>query len=165
MREPLNKWPLTSAVTLRDLDSGSIEDMPKLKSDIGNAVFYLYRINPKTGKRTGPHGSGFIVGRKSTTIQNLNHYYGVTNWHLSNDLGASIIQINTDDGKSRFSITRLRIGFFEKNGDDLSIVDLTDEAKTGDQLLITPMAALWMLRQLRASIWIGRRCIYDWFIC
>jgi hypothetical protein len=134
MREALNKWPRTSAITLRDLDFGPTDEMPKLRPDIGNAVFYLYRIDPKTGERTGPHGSGFIVGRKSAVLQNFNHYYGITNWHLANDLGASIIRINTDDGKSRYLDYAPDDWLFQKDGDDLSIIDLTENAHRGDQV-------------------------------
>lgn len=108
--------------------------MPKLRPDVVTAVFYLYRIDPKTGKRTGPHGSGFIVGRASTEIPNFKHYYGVTNWHLSNDLGASIIRINTKDGKSRFLDYGPEDWHFIKDGDDLSIIDLTDDERQGDHV-------------------------------
>jgi hypothetical protein len=135
MREALNRWAPTMAVSFNDLDwSDPRAAMPKLRPDIGNAVFYLYRINPKTGEKTGPHGSGFVVARNSKVLPNFKHYYGVTNWHLSNDLGASIIRVNTTDGKSRYLDYGPEDWQFIKDGDDLSMIDLTDDARMGDQV-------------------------------
>jgi hypothetical protein len=108
--------------------------MPKLHPDVGNAVFYLYREDPRTGKRTGPHGTGFVVGVKSKAYANIRHFYGVTNWHLANDLGASIIRINTQDGKSRFIDLGPEDWLFPRNGDDLAIVDLAGHERDGDQV-------------------------------
>lgn len=108
--------------------------MPKLSPDIGNSVFYLYREDPRTGKRTGPHGTGFIVGVQSEMHPNIRHFYGVTNWHLANDLGASIIRINTEDGKSRFIDLGPEDWHFLRGGDDLSAADLSNEERAGDQV-------------------------------
>jgi hypothetical protein len=108
--------------------------MPKLSPDIGNAVFYLYREDPKTGKRTGPHGTGFIVAKQSDAHANIRHFYGVSNWHLANDLGASIIRINTQDGKSRFIELGPEDWHFLKGGDDLSIADLGGHETEGDRV-------------------------------
>lgn len=108
--------------------------MPKLARDIGHSVFYLYRLNPKTGKWEGPCGTGFVVARRSARLGNFNHYYGVSNWHLTHDQGASIIRINTTDGKSRFLDYGPEDWEFVKDGDDLSIIDLTDKTRQGDQV-------------------------------
>ena len=108
--------------------------MPKLHPDVGNAVFYLYRDDPKTGKRTGPHGTGFIVAVQSATHANVRHFYGVTNWHVANDLGASIIRINTRDGKSRFIELGPEDWHFLRNGDDLSVADLGGYEREEDQV-------------------------------
>jgi hypothetical protein len=126
--EALNKWPLTRAI-----GGGACSNMPRLRQDIGSAVFYLYGIDPKTGSRRGPLGSGFVVARPSTKFPNFRHYYGVSNWHLTHDIGASIIRINTDKG-SRFIDKSPEDWHFEPNGDDLSIIDLTDEAQSNDQV-------------------------------
>ena len=107
--------------------------MPKLRPDIGNAVFYLYGLDPRTGERRGPLGCGFIVARRSAKLENVNHYYGISNWHLTHDIGASIIRINTDFGH-RFIEHGPEDWHFQPDGDDLSIIDLGDEQKVGDQV-------------------------------
>jgi hypothetical protein len=108
--------------------------MPKLHPDVGHAVFYLYREDPKTGKRTGPHGTGFVAAVQSAMHADVRHFYGVTNWHVANDLGASIIRINTRDGKSRFIELGPEDWHFTKNGDDLSVADLWGHQEEGDRV-------------------------------
>jgi hypothetical protein len=107
--------------------------MPKIRPELADAVFFLYRDNPKTGERDGPWGTGFIVGRRSTAHPSLKHYYGVSNWHVTNDLGASILRINTKDGH-RFIELGPEDWQFMRNGDDLSICSLINEEKLGDQV-------------------------------
>jgi hypothetical protein len=107
--------------------------MPKLAPNILDAVFYLYRSDPESGKTTGPWGTGFIVGRPISGISYY-HFYGVTNWHVSNDLGASIIRINTQDGKTRFIDYEPHEWQFVPHHDDISIVDLTDDLRETDQI-------------------------------
>ena len=133
MQEPLSYWPRSGAICEADIWSLGT-GMPKLRSDLANAAFFLYREDPQTGKRTGPHGTGFIYGVKSERFPNqLKHYYGVSNWHLTNDLGASIIRINTESGH-RFIDLGPEDWQFIPSGDDLSICSLIDEEKKGDQV-------------------------------
>ena len=35
--------------------------MPKLRQNMADGVFYLYRRDSKTNRITGPHGTGFFV--------------------------------------------------------------------------------------------------------
>jgi hypothetical protein len=133
VREPLQAWSPTTAVTFADLELSEGDTMPRLKPSIGNAVFFLYRLNPKTGEREGPCGTGFVAGRRSTVLANFNHYYGVTNWHTAYEAGASIIRINTVSG-SRFLDYGPEDWHFVSGGDDLAIIDLTDQTQRGDQV-------------------------------
>jgi hypothetical protein len=71
---------------------------------------------------------------QSSMHANVRHFYGVTNWHVANDLGASIIRINTRDGKSRFIELGPEDWYFTKNGDDLSATDLWGHQEEGDQV-------------------------------
>lgn len=129
----------SSPVSFQDLGTLAVtgelgRDMPKLKPNILDSVFYLYRINPKTGKRTGPHGSGFIFGRRSKVLPRMKHYYAISNWHLTNDLGASIVRLNTADGKSRYIDFAPEDWHFAPRGDDLSAVDISDHEQLADQV-------------------------------
>ena len=38
----------------------------------------------------------------SETVHGSEHYYAVSNWHVANDGMASVIRLNTKDGKTRF---------------------------------------------------------------
>jgi hypothetical protein len=124
--------------------------MPALRRELSDCVFYLYGRDPKTNEVVGPKGTGVIVSRHSRRVpkpsplsdeqhrdlpDELIHYYGVTNWHLSNRGGASIIRLNTRDGGSRFLDFDPVDWQFIPNSDDLSAIDLTDELKIeGDQV-------------------------------
>jgi hypothetical protein len=104
--------------------------MPNIiRLELPEAVFYLYRLEPDGETRTGPWGTGFLVIKPSARdIMGKPHVYGVSNWHLvSGKCGASIIRVNTRDGRSRF--IELEPGEWEiaKDGDDMVAVDLTDK--------------------------------------
>jgi hypothetical protein len=126
--------------------------MPALRQEMSDCVFYLYRHNPKTGKiEDRPVGTGTIIAHYSRMHQRnrfmdpaptepdiLVHYYGVTNWHLANQ-GASIIRINTKDGRSRYLKYAPDDWQFIPNTDDLSAIDLTDDLKLDtDQVAAYP---------------------------
>ena len=110
--------------------------MPRLRPETADSVFFLYGRNPKTGELTGPHGTGFIVVRDANIAELKIHYYAVTNWHVSNRLGASIIRLNTKDGRSRFLEYDPIDWKFVPNGDDISAVDITDDLRKNDELVV-----------------------------
>jgi len=113
--------------------------MPRLNSKIFDCVFYLYRRNPKTGEVEGPFGTGGIYVRMSKNLPAFHHYYGVTNWHVSHNAGASIIRINTKDGKTRFLEYDPIDWQFMPGADDLSAVDITDDlSNETDQTNVNP---------------------------
>jgi hypothetical protein len=103
--------------------------MPKLKRDIFNAVFYLYREEPTpSGKNkiTGPWGTGSVIGRPIDGTR-FYHLYGVTNRHIAHKAGASIIRINTKDGKTRCLEYQPDDWQFIPQQDDIAVVDITDD--------------------------------------
>jgi hypothetical protein len=108
-------------------------EMPKLNANLFECVFFLYGVGPGTGKLDGPFGTGSIVARPSE-VKGEYHFYGVTNWHLSHESGASIIRINTTDGATRFLNYEPTDWQFIPGADDLSIVDLTDDLRETDQI-------------------------------
>lgn len=110
--------------------------MPKIRQGITEAVFYLFRINPLTGCIEGPCGTGFFVIRSSIRSNGAPHIYEITNWHVALDAGASIIRINTSDGKSRF--VELDPSEWEQSaeGDDLAATDLSEKLnQSADQVI------------------------------
>lgn len=128
--------------------AGSYE-MPALPQQMLDCVFYLYRRDPKTGEIDNrPSGTGTIVVHYSRRHQRnvfldkiadepdiMAHYYGVTNWHLANRAGASIIRINTKDGQSRYLEYDPSEWQFIPNSDDISAIDLTDDLDLGVDLV------------------------------
>src|SRR4051812_48544516 len=79
--------------------------MPKIRVALPETVFYLYRLEHddrmERDRRAGPFGTGFLVIRAS--MKGASHIYGISNLHVvCGECGASIIRINTRDGKSRF---------------------------------------------------------------
>lgn len=105
--------------------------MPKLSPLLPLSVFFLYRRHEKTGDIVGPCGTGFILERSFPLSSGVRHYYGVTNWHVACQTGASIIRINTKDGKSRFINLNPSEWDFKHNFDDLAVIDLTAHLDSG----------------------------------
>ncbi len=100
--------------------------MPRLDPSLPNSVFFLYRHTAEPDVFDGPCGTGFLVERYNPLFDNRRHYYGVTNWHVACQTGASIIRINTQDGKSRFIELDSSEWEFLPDSDDLAVIDLTD---------------------------------------
>jgi hypothetical protein len=127
-------WPSdTGAPTHRWVPSG----MPRLRPNIADGVFYLYRPDPEKPKRKiGPLGTGFIVVRESKRREMEFHYYAVTNWHVAQKHGATDIRLNTKDGKTRFLEYDQLDWQFVRNGDDICAVDITDDLQETDQIAV-----------------------------
>lgn len=104
--------------------------MPKLGS-MSESVFYLFGLDPQTGKIRGPDGTGVFIARVPSSRYSCIHIYAVTNRHLAAE-GASIIRVNTR-GKNNTKGDTSRFVKFEpidwhypEDGDDLAIIDVTD---------------------------------------
>jgi hypothetical protein len=102
--------------------------MPKINRRLLEASFFLYRRNPKNQtEMTGPHGTGCIVSRPSAHQNDPDHYYAVSNRHVVQAAGASIIRINTHDGRTRF-VEKVQDDWrWVGDSDDLTIADITDD--------------------------------------
>lgn len=104
--------------------------MPKLGS-MSESVFYLFGLDPKTGKVRGPDGTGFFIARQANTRNSYVHIYAVTNRHLAAD-GASIIRVNTaGEKKSRLVKFEPIDWHYPDDGDDLAAIDVTDYIDPG----------------------------------
>lgn len=140
--------------------------MPKVRQEITQAVFYLFRRNPKTGKIDGPCGTGFFVIRSSEHPTGKPHAYAVTNWHVACRLGASIIRVNLREQQSRKSrCIELDPSewLYPANGDDLAIADISDKVNPTTDLVIGLHEDMFISRERIAEyeIGIGEDC----FMC
>jgi hypothetical protein len=133
--------------------------VPKLSPLLPLSVFFLYRRHEKTGDIVGPCGTGFILERSFPLLSGVRHYYGVTNWHVACQTGASIIRINTKDGKSRFIDLDPSEWDFKRNFDDLVVIDLTDHLDSGTDQFSSIGRDQWPWYRNR------RRRFYDRFVC
>jgi hypothetical protein len=116
-------------LTLRDLAR-----MPKLPRGAEQTVFFLFGLDPRTGKMVGPHGTGLFLTRESSRVPNCYHLYAVTNWHVA-CRGSSIIAFNTLDAHRRFIELGPEDWLFTNQGDDLAAVDITDHHGLNDNVL------------------------------
>ena len=114
--------------------------MPRLNPTFKQMVFFLYGRDPKTSKVVGPLGSGFFVALEGVRSKNwyMRHFYAVTCWHVAVQNGASIIRINTTNGKSRFIELEPHEWQFIPGGDDLCAADITDRFSSDDQASSLP---------------------------
>jgi hypothetical protein len=108
--------------------------MPRLERDISNSVFFLYRRCETTGDLTGPCGTGFLVEHRTDLVWEPGaiHVYAVTNWHVAVQLGASIVRLNTGDGKTRLLEFDPVDWEFNSAGDDLAVLDISDHLQQSD---------------------------------
>jgi hypothetical protein len=100
--------------------------MPRLNPTFKRSVFFLYGINPETGKRYGPNGSGFLIGVPfKTHWWYRSHIYAITCQHVA-PRGHSIIRINTNDSASRFIDVHPDDWQWIPGHDDVAAVDITE---------------------------------------
>jgi len=109
--------------------------MPRLHSNFSRCVFFLYGQHPETGKLIGPKGTGVLIGFHDVTI----HTYAVTCAHIAPQ-GASVVRLNTIDGKSRLIELEPDDWITPKNGADVAAVDITDKMAAGDDVNYIPPA-------------------------
>lgn len=96
--------------------------MPRLYPPFSNAVFFLHALTEK-GLST-PAGSGVIIGDYDPTGP-VTHHYAVTAAHVVQG-GASVISINTEDGKTRTIELDCCEWTFKPDWEDIAIVDITE---------------------------------------
>lgn len=120
-------------------NAGYPKGMPRLSQKFRNIAFFLYGKNPKTGELTQPLGSGALLAVPITGNWLLGHTYAVTCHHCILR-GATIIRINTSDGKSRLIETEPHEWEFLPDGSDIAAIDLTGLLKPrgGDEIYVLP---------------------------
>jgi hypothetical protein len=102
--------------------------MPRFDPVLEQSTFFLFRRDPTSGKVcVEPDGTGFVVARSWTNAPTRMHFYAVSNWHVACKRGASIIRINTIDGKSRLIDTEPHEWHFYSTSNDLAVLDITDK--------------------------------------
>lgn len=129
--------------SLRWVPSG----MPRLSPEFKRCVFFLYGRDPKCGDGQiddRPVGSGVLMGVPFRERPHLMaHVYAVTCWHVATDIGASIIRINTNDGKSRYLEFDPSEWQFNPRGSDLAAIDITSRVEyRGDEIACVPTCLL-----------------------
>jgi hypothetical protein len=137
--------------------------MPRIRQAAVDATFYLFRRNPQTGAIDGPWGTGFFVIRSSKIPTGHPHFYAVTNWHVAIDAGASIIRVNTHDGKSRFIDYHPDEWKCPQTGDDLAAIDVTTELDPGNDQMIGLFEDMFVTQKEFESFSIGLG--EDTFMC
>jgi hypothetical protein len=73
--------------------------VPRVPDEFLNATLYLYGSLAEAQRGQNPGGTGFVVGRRVSNDENVWVLYAVTNWHVAVRAGASVIRLNTNDGK------------------------------------------------------------------
>ena len=134
-------WSKVEGLHLRWVPFG----MPRLSPHISKSVFFLYEKDPDkppdSDDYLGPLGTGVIVGMYEVgKTWAVTHYYAVTAAHVAKT-GASIIMLNTRDGKKR----PMEFDPCEWTADipweDVAAVDITDRIAVrpdGDQISYVP---------------------------
>jgi hypothetical protein len=138
--------------------------MPRLSPILEHSAFFLFKRSPRTGQIIGgPEGTGFIVGRRWKSAPGRRHYYAVSNWHVAVDLGATIIRINTANGKSIPLDTDLNEWQFQSPGDDLAVVDITEHfSKDGTHNLIVDQHPNNNLTIIDESVFVTKKFITEY---
>ncbi|MBK8159302.1 MAG: trypsin-like peptidase domain-containing protein [Rhodospirillaceae bacterium] len=72
--------------------------MPKLPSEVLSSVFYLYGTREAAEKGESFGGTGFLVSYPTGLPDGSSFVYGVTNWHVAVQSGASVVRLNKIGG-------------------------------------------------------------------
>jgi hypothetical protein len=105
--------------------------MPRLNPRFARCVFFLFARHPETRElRRTPAGTGVIVGFETGVAY---HIYAVTCAHVAPQ-GASVIRLNTTDGKSRNIELEPDDWRTHPSGSDVAIADITEELFEGDDV-------------------------------
>ena len=97
--------------------------LPRINVEFLNSVIYLYASSSDANDGRSSGGSGFIVGVPSIAISGIAYAFAVTNRHVI-DGGASVIRLNTKDGKTRTQETDERDWLCHPDGTDLAVLPL-----------------------------------------
>ena len=123
--------------------------MPRLSPIFEQSVFFLYGTDPNTGKRKGPTGTGVLVSLEPESAKASwydTHFYAVTCQHVA-PRGSSIVQINTQDGKSQFIATDADDWQWLPGQDDLAAIDLTERLDRSNDTISFIPARLFVTKE------------------
>lgn len=95
--------------------------MPKIPENSLNLAFYLYRSVKNAEQGIGIGGTGFYVSVPSEKHPRHLYTYGVTNWHVALEGGASVIRANMEDGTTDIFDYEPTEWDFIPNGGDIAI--------------------------------------------
>jgi hypothetical protein len=102
--------------------------MPKIPDEILDCCFFLYESEEDANSGVNPRGTGFLV-QHGGGIGNTPSFYGITNKHVACSGGASVIRINTLDGRTRnFNFDPAEWGFLP-SGVDVAAIELDVDLK------------------------------------
>jgi len=130
--------------------------MPRLDPAAQRLAFFVSGIDPKSGRRRGPFGSGVFIWRDWEKTPQRQHVYAVTNYHVAIPNNATIINsIRGNGGHSEIEIN-FDDWQYDVAGDDLAIVDITDLLKPDDwvDLVVSPYNKL-VSRQFASEYELG----------
>lgn len=103
--------------------------MPRISEDTLDSTFFLYRSAEDANVGASFGGTGFVLSVPSERVEDLTYFYGVTNWHVVRD-GFSVIRLNTLDGATDTLEFGPEEWEFDKDGDDLAIIQLSPDFTT-----------------------------------
>lgn len=94
--------------------------MPRWPDELFDCTIFLYESveDAEAGESTG--GCGFLVGIPWESNPEKKHVYAVSNYHVAVSGGASVIRLNTKDGKSE-PIDTDPLEWFFNRGRDLAV--------------------------------------------
>lgn len=129
--------------------------MPRLNQNLARAVFFLYGKDPKGGdKLVGPLASGVILTSAGTLRGDILHLYAVTSAHTA-PTGASVIRLNTQDGKSRTIDIEPDEWQFIPGGADISAIDITDRIDPKQDEISCIPSGWWGGKQFLDTVSLG----------
>lgn len=98
--------------------------MPRIRDSALETVFYLYpsRAAAEAGERVG--GTGFFLGVSSDAVPGNWFILAVSNKHVVQRAGASIMRVNTEDGGVDFLEFEPHEWIEHAGGDDLAVIPM-----------------------------------------
>lgn len=105
--------------------------MPRLHPDLHRLAVFLYGTDPSGAITSEPEGTGFLVSYPMVEREGT-HAYLVSNYHVAITTGCARFAAFDENKRLRlFGIDREEWQF-DPNGDDLSIIDITDYLNHAD---------------------------------
>ena len=126
--------------------------MPRWPDEVLDCTVFLYQTveEAESGSKTG--GCGFLTGIPWDSNPEKRHVYAVTNYHVAKGGGASVIRLNTKDGKSK-SIETEPTEWFHLLGRDLAIYRIDSSKHFGADSIFDYKFSNFLEIKLTEDIW------------